>query len=77
MFITIVAILCSLTIQGSCVEEIVTDSNMDPDVTFQGCQIYGQAGIAKWMSESPLYHSKWRLDSWKCIPGHYEIRGRV
>lgn len=77
MFTTVVAVLCSLTLQGACVEEIVTDSNMDPAVTFQGCQIGAQAGIAKWMSESPIYHARWRLDRWKCVPGRYEIRGRA
>lgn len=76
MFTTIVAVLCTLS-SGMCVEEIVTDSNMDPSVTMHGCQIGGQAGIAKWMGEHPLYHAKWRLDRWKCVPGHYEIRGRV
>lgn len=53
MLVTVVAILCSLTLQGSCVEEIVTDSNMDPGVTFQslstilaGDSIVGSAYLA-------------------------------
>lgn len=77
MLVTVVAVLCSLALQGACVEEIVTDSNMDPEVTFQGCQIAGQIGISKWMSESPIYRSRWRLERWKCVPGHYEIRGQA
>lgn len=34
MFITVVAVLCRLgaAASGSCVEEIVTDSNMTPDM---------------------------------------------
>lgn len=76
MFVTVVAVLCQLA-GPLCVEEIVTDSTMDEHVTFQNCMVGGQAPIAKWMSEHPLYHAKWRLDRYKCAPGHYEIRGRV
>jgi hypothetical protein len=79
MFTTIVAVLCHLSgpATGACVEEIVSDSDMDPALTFQACMISGQAGIAKWMSEHPLYRSGWRLDRYKCAPGHYEIHGRA
>ena len=36
MFVTVVAVLCHLTgpAAGGCVEEIVTDSNMTPEITF-------------------------------------------
>ena len=35
MFVTVVAVRCHLggPAAGSCVEEIVTDSNMTPDIT--------------------------------------------
>lgn len=77
MFITVVAVLCSLKIAGACVEEIVTDSTMDDRLTFQGCMVHGQIGIADWMQKHPLYHDNWRLDHFKCAPGHYEVKGRA
>jgi hypothetical protein len=75
MFVTIVAVLCRLAGPG-CVEEIVTDSSLDENVTMQTC-VLGQAGVADWMSKHPLYRQGWRLDRYKCAPGHYEIRGRA
>ncbi|MBR0714110.1 hypothetical protein [Bradyrhizobium liaoningense] len=79
MFVTVVAILCHLgaAAAGDCVEEIVTDSNMTPDITFQECLKGAQAPLAKWMGDHPLYHSNWRIDRYKCVPGHYEIKGRA
>ena len=79
MFVTVVAVLCHLggPAAGSCVEEIVTDSNMTPDITFQECMKGAQAPLAKWMGEHPLYHSNWRIERYKCVPGHYEIKGRA
>ncbi len=79
MFVTVVAVLCHLgvTAAGSCVEEIVTDSNLTPEITFQQCAVGAQAPLAKWMSEHPIYHSHWRLERYKCVPGHYEIKGRA
>jgi hypothetical protein len=76
MFVTVVAVLCSLS-GPACVEEIVTDSSMDENVTMQACMMIGQAPIMKWMSEHPLYHANWRLDRYKCAPGHYEVHGRA
>jgi hypothetical protein len=40
MFVTIVAVMCLATMQSVCVEEIVTDSNMDNDLTFLGCMAH-------------------------------------
>lgn len=59
MFVTVVAILCHLggLAAGSCVEEIVTDSNMTPEITFQYCVKSVQAPLAKWMNEHPIYRS--------------------
>src|SRR6266403_5780098 len=57
---------------GDCVEEIVTDSNQS-NITLQSCMIQGQIGIAKWMSEHPIYHANWTLQRYKCAPGHYEL----
>ena len=49
MFVTVVAVLCHLTgpAAGGCVEEIVTDSNMTPEITFQECMKGAQAPLAK------------------------------
>ena len=77
MFVTVVAVLCHLgsLAAGCCVEEIVTDSSMTPEITFQECMKGAQAPLAKWVSEHPIYHSNWRVDRYKCVPGHYEIKG--
>jgi hypothetical protein len=74
MFVTLVAVFCHVMPAGpgaggpgDCVEEIVTDS-------VQSCMIQGQIGIAKWMSEHPIYHANWTLQRYKCAPGHYQLR---
>src|SRR6195256_3041052 len=74
MFVTLVAGLCRVLPggPGDCVEESVTDSNQS-NITFQSCMIQGQIGIAKWMSEHPIYHANWTLQRYKCAPGHYEL----
>ena len=79
MFVTVVAVLCRLSgaAAGSCVEEIVTDSNMTPEISMMQCAVGAQAGLAKWMGEHPIYHLNWRIDRYKCVPGHYEIKGHV
>ncbi len=79
MFVTVVAVLCRLgaAASGGCVEEIVTDSNMTPEMSMMQCAIGAQAPLAKWMGEHPIYHANWRLDRYKCVPGHYEIKGHA
>jgi hypothetical protein len=74
MFVTLVAVLCHVLPggPGGCVEEIITDTNQS-NITFQSCMIQGQIGIAKWMSEHPIYHANWTLQRYKCAPGHYEL----
>ena len=74
MFVTLVAILCNTS--SLCVEEIVTDSSLS-DITWQECQIHGQIGIMNWMASDPRYRVNWTVESYKCVPGHYEIRGRA
>lgn len=72
-FITVLATLCHLTASGveGCVQEIVTDNTMDATVTMQSCMM-GEAYIAKWMSEHPIYHPAkgWRLAKWGCRIGN-------
>ena len=79
MFVTVVAVLCHINgiAVAGCVEEIVTDSNLTPEITFLECAIGAQAPLAKWMSAHPIYHANWRLDRYKCVPGRYEIKGRA
>jgi len=79
MFVTVAAVLCHLLAgQPVCVEEIVTDSNLTPELTWIGCTILGQGPIAKWKSEHPIYRKdEWYIEKYKCAPGHYEIKGRA
>lgn len=72
MLVTVVAVLCHL--QLGCVEEIVTDSSVSPEVNMMSCQM-GEPQIVKWMSESK--YRDWRLERWKCVIGEYQIRGRA
>jgi hypothetical protein len=74
MFITLVAVLCHVSsgVPGACVEEIITDSSKS-EITLQSCMIQGQIGVAKWMSEHPIYHANWTLQRYKCAAGHYEL----
>lgn len=72
MFATVIAVLCQLNAPQACLEEIVTDQ-----ATAQECLTHGQIGIAKWMSEHPLYRSGWRLASYKCALGRYEKKRAI
>ena len=76
MFTTLVAVLCHALVAGAdvCVDEVVTDSYLDPRLTWISCQVMAQPGIAEWMRTKPNYHN-WRLARWKCVPGKYEPAG--
>jgi hypothetical protein len=77
MFVTVVAILCHLN-STVCVEEIVTSSSLDSNATFQSCLMGGQAGLAKWKSEHPIYRSEeWHVQRYKCVPGDYNLHARI
>lgn len=89
MFVTVVAVMCKLAVAHATiapdrdctaeemkVEEIVTDSSMDENVTFHGCMIHGQIGVADWKGKHPIYmKGSWRVARVKCAPGHYEPKG--
>jgi hypothetical protein len=78
MFVTVSAVLCHLLAgQPVCVEEIVTDTNMTPELTWQGC-LLAPPSLAKWKGEHPIYAKPgWYVEKWRCTPGHYEIKGRA
>jgi hypothetical protein len=71
MFVTVTAVLCHLAAPTLCVEEIVTDTNMDDTLTMQSC-LMGQAYLAKYMAEHPIYRTGYRLDRWRCTIGNRE-----
>lgn len=90
MYVAVVAVLCMqiakgpLSLDTDCapqeqsVEEVVTDSTVDEFADFFGCMIQGQIGVADWKAHHPIYHSDhWRVARIKCVPGHYEIKGRA
>jgi hypothetical protein len=91
MFVTVVAVMCYLhgarailPDAGECTaeeivrEEIVVDTDLDPTVTFFDCQMMGQPKLAQWKSEHHTYHTdRWRIARVRCVPGHYEIKGRA
>ncbi len=73
MFVTVVAVLCHLT-SSDCINEIVTSSAMDSSVTFQSCVLSGQAALARWKEEHPIYRSEaWHIERYKCVPGEYKV----
>ncbi len=76
MFVTIVAVLCHLA-STDCTEEFVTSSALDSGLTFQSCLLGGQAGLAKWKEEHPIYRSEaWHIQRYKCVPGDYKLVAR-
>jgi hypothetical protein len=79
VFVTVVAILCHMLAGNPvCQEEIVTDSNLTNGLTFMDCTAGAQAPLAKWKSEHPVYRSDaYTIEAYKCVPGHYEPRGRA
>jgi len=77
MFITVVVVLCYLK-SSDCIERVVTDSSLDSRVTLQSCMIGGQAALAKWKSEQPIYRSDdWHIQRYKCVPGRYQAKARI
>jgi hypothetical protein len=89
MIVTVVAVMCHMmveqptiapdrdcTAEEARVEEIVTSSDMDPNVDFMSCMIHAQLGLADWKVKHPIYFKpSWRVGRVKCVPGHYEIKG--
>jgi hypothetical protein len=89
MMVTVVATLCNLlvthptlaperdcTAEEASVEEIVTDSDRTEGLSMFACQM-GQAALAQWKEAGPYRSPHWRVARIMCVPGNYEIRGRV
>lgn len=77
MLVTIVAVLCHFS-GHDCTEEVVTNSNLDAGLTFQGCLTGGQAGLAQWKSAHPIYRSDdWHIACFKCVAGLYVAKARI
>ncbi len=60
-------------------EEIVTTSDLEPSLdSIQSCLMHSQIGIADWKSKHPIFSKPaWRITRIKCVPGHYEPKGRA
>ncbi|GGI26097.1 MULTISPECIES: hypothetical protein [Bradyrhizobium] len=70
---TMVAVLCQFA-SADCVDKIVTSSAFDSTLTFQGCVMNGQTGLAQWKEAHPIYRSDtWHIQRHKCMPGDYNI----
>lgn len=77
MFVTVVAVLCHLS-ANDCTEVVVTNSNLDDGITFQGCLTGGQAGLAQWKGSHPIYRSDdWHIKRYKCVAGLYVARAKI
>jgi two-component system, LuxR family, sensor kinase FixL len=72
LFVPVVIAAVRHGVDGACFSLAVTQFNRS-NITFQSCMIHGQIGIAKWMSEHPIYHANWTLERYKCAPGPYEL----
>jgi hypothetical protein len=75
-FITLFAVICLAGADmkenpGACVDEVVVDSYLTPDMTFHGCMlVQGQVSAIRFVAAHPLYRSsKWQLKGWKCQIG--------
>jgi hypothetical protein len=79
MFVTVVAFVCHMIgATPVCVEEIVTDSTLTDGLTFQGCLMGGQAPLAAWKAQHPIYRNDaYTIERYMCVQGHYEPRGRA
>ncbi len=77
MFVTMVAVLCHLT-APDCTEVVVTNSSLESGLTLQECMIGGQASLAQWKENHPIYRSEdWQVGRYKCVVGRYEARAKI
>lgn len=77
MFVTVVAVLCHFSAHD-CTEVVVTSSNLDAGITFQGCLTGGQAGLAQWKGAHPIYRSDdWHIERYNCVAGLYVAKAKI
>ncbi|OKO68492.1 hypothetical protein AC629_42075 [Bradyrhizobium sp. NAS80.1] len=77
MLVTVVAVLCHFSVQH-CTEVVVTNSNLDAGITFQGGLTGGQAGLAQWKSAHSIYRSDdWHIERYKCVAGLYVSKAKI
>ena len=70
MFITVFATLCHMVAGvNACVQETVTDTNLDPNLTMQSCMM-GVAYVVEWMQKHPVYHTGYTIQKWSCTIGN-------
>jgi hypothetical protein len=91
MFVTAVAVMCKLLVaqptlapDGDCTaeefktEEVMADSDQDPNLDFVSCQIGWPMASAEWKGKHRTYASSaWRVARVKCLPGHYIPKGQA
>jgi hypothetical protein len=77
MLVTVVAVLCHLSAKD-CTEVVVTNSSLDSSVTLQSCMLVGQASLAQWKTNHPIYQSDdWHIDRYKCVAGAYVAKAKI
>jgi hypothetical protein len=70
MFVDLLVTVClSLSNPGSCVTELVTNSQQS-EMTMTGCMgVEGEVSAHKWVDEHPLYRT-WKFKNWACKFGN-------
>jgi uncharacterized membrane protein len=70
MFMTIVALICHAAVSNGvdvCVEKVVVDSSTNDQLTMQSCMM-GEPAVVDWLNRT---YPGYRIERWRCIPGHY------
>ena len=78
LFITLFATVCLAgadpqVTKNACVNEVVVDQNLAPDMTMSSCMgIEGLESARNFVEGSPLYsdEKKWKLNGWSCQFGN-------
>ena len=62
---TLLVVVClNLRVEGTCVEEVVTDSSLS-SISITSCVTQGQSAAVQWLESHPPYRS-WHISKWKC-----------
>lgn len=76
MFMTLVALICHTTTASPvelCIEQLVVDSSMTDQLTMQSCMT-AEPAVVDWMNAK---YPGYRLERWRCVPGHYVPRQSI